>query len=38
MIHGHDFPDLLHTPRMVRHRFGQPTIDITPLIQKLEAR
>ncbi len=31
IIHAHDFPDLMYTARMVRHRFGQPTVDMQPL-------
>ena len=31
MIHGHNFPDLIYTPRRMRHYFGQPTIDLNPL-------
>ena len=31
MIHAHDFPDLLNTDWMIRHSFGQPTVDTDPL-------
>jgi len=31
IIHAYDFPDLMYTARMVRHSFGQPTVDINPL-------
>jgi hypothetical protein len=31
IIHAHDFPDLMYTARMVRHSFGQPTLDMQPL-------
>ncbi len=31
IIHAHDFPDLIYTARMVRHSFGQPTVDMKPL-------
>jgi len=31
IIHAYDFPDLLYTTRVVRHQFGQPTIDADPL-------
>jgi hypothetical protein len=32
IIHGYDFPDLMYTARMVRHSFGQPTVDMHPLL------
>jgi hypothetical protein len=32
IIHGYDFPDLLYTTRVVRHQFGQPSIDAQPLL------
>ena len=31
IIQAYDFPDLLHTARMARHSFGQPTVDMQPL-------
>lgn len=31
IIHAYDFPDLIYTARMVRHHFGQPTVDMQPL-------
>jgi hypothetical protein len=31
IIHAYDFPDLMYTARMVRHSFGQPTVDMQPL-------
>jgi hypothetical protein len=31
MIQGYHFPDLIYTPRRVRHQFGQPTVDLLPL-------
>jgi hypothetical protein len=31
IIHAYDFPDLLYSARMMRHSFGQPTIDIYPI-------
>jgi hypothetical protein len=30
IIHGYDFPDLMYTARIVRHSFGQPTVDMHP--------
>jgi hypothetical protein len=37
MIQGYSFPDLIYTPRRVRHHFGQPTVDLNPLtIKKLK--
>jgi hypothetical protein len=32
IIHAYDFPDLMYTARMVRHSFGQPTVDMQPLL------
>lgn len=32
IIHGYDFPDLMYTARMVRHSFGQPTVEMQPLL------
>jgi len=32
IIHAHDFPDLMYTARMVRHSFGQPTVEMQPLL------
>lgn len=31
IIHAYDFPDLIYTARLVRHSFGQPTVDMQPL-------
>ncbi len=33
IIHAYDFPDLMYTARMVRHSFGQPTVEMQPLLQ-----
>jgi len=35
MIKGYDFPDLIYTPRRVRHHFGQPTVDMFPVTIKI---
>ncbi len=32
IIHAYDFPDLMYTARMVRHSYGQPTVDMQPLL------
>lgn len=34
MIQGYNFPDLVYTPRRVRHHFGQPVMDLFPLTTK----
>ncbi len=38
MIQGYNYPDLVYTPRRVRHHFGQPTIDLFPLTTKILKR
>lgn len=38
MIQGYHFPDLIYTPRRVRHRFGMATTDFFPLSTKILTR
>lgn len=38
MIQGYEFPEMIQTPRRVRHQFGLPTIDLFPLSTKILKR
>jgi len=38
MIQGYHGPDLIYTPRRVRHQFGQPTVDLLSLSIKILKR